>query len=93
MNVPLRLDVEMDDVFSLFVFIKLKDMANGAGLLDMSIPFGLLMAIDPRIRVIRGKLSFRGDKIRIVEKFSRMLQRKLHNRAPRMTHNILPFTW
>jgi hypothetical protein len=69
----LRLGVEMDDVFSPFVLIKLKDMANGAGLLNMSIPFGLLVAIDPRIHVIRGKLSFRGDKIWIVEKFPRML--------------------
>jgi hypothetical protein len=59
----------MDDIFSPFVFIKLKDMANGAGLLDMSIPFGLLVEIDPRIHVIRGKLSFRGDKSGLLRSF------------------------
>ncbi len=53
--------------------MKLKYMTNGTDLLDMFIAFGLLVAIDPRIKVIRGKLFGKWDEIRVVEKFSRML--------------------
>ena len=71
-NESLRHDVEMDDVFSPFAPVKLKDMANGAGLVGMSTPFGLLVAIDPRIQVIWGKQFLREVEIRDAGKFPRM---------------------